>query len=115
MQVTLFWRELRADIPPATMSEYEREDARLEKVAASMPGFVSAKSYTADDGDRVTIVIFESAETQEGWRRLPDHVTAQRWGREEIYERYRSLVLESVRDRNWSRTADRPERSNSGH
>lgn len=103
MHVTLFWRRLRADLTPEDRAIYENEDARLEAIAKAIEGFVSSKSYTAEDGDRVTIVLFESEEAQEAWRRHPEHLAAQRFGRERIYEGYRSMIAESVRDRSWTR------------
>lgn len=106
MHLTLFWRRLRDDLAAEDRAKYESEDSRLEALARSIPGFVSAKSYTAEDGDRVTIVLFETEEAQEAWRRQPEHLVAQRFGRERIYEEYRSMVAASLRDRHWSR--DRP-------
>jgi len=103
MHVTIFWRRLRDDLADEDRVTYESEDARLEGVARAIPGFVSAKSYTADDGDRVTLVLFESEAAQEAWRRNSEHVVAQRFGRRRIYEEYRSMVAVSVRDRTWSR------------
>jgi heme-degrading monooxygenase HmoA len=47
--------------------------AKMSKLAQSMPGYVSHKGLTAEDGERVTIVEFESKETHRAWAENPAH------------------------------------------
>jgi heme-degrading monooxygenase HmoA len=57
-----------------------------------MPGYISHKGFAADDGERVTIVEFESEEAQRAWATHPDHLEAQRKGRKDFYREFRVQV-----------------------
>ena len=50
------------------------------------------------DGERVTIVEFESEAAQRAWSRHPDHVGAQKKGRKDFYSEYRLLVCRVERE-----------------
>lgn len=79
----------------------ERYERRVEEVAAigeSMPGFVSSKDFTAEDGERLTLIEFESAETLAAWRAQAEHRRAQAEGRDEFFECYSVQVCELVRE-----------------
>jgi len=73
---------------------YEETAAGLEAAARAMPGFVDFKSFTAADGERVSIVTFDSPESQAAWRDDPRHRAAQRRGRQEWYAAYHIQVCE---------------------
>ena len=94
MIVTVF----RARLHPDAGDEYLPLLERMVELSKSMPGYISQKRFTADDGERVTLVEFESRETQEAWRRQAEHVAAQRKGRESFYSEYRVTVCEVLRD-----------------
>jgi heme-degrading monooxygenase HmoA len=68
-----------------------------------MPGFVSSKDFTADDGERVSIIEFDSAEALEAWRVQSDHWAAQQQGRHEYYEEYSLQVCDLVRQSTFKR------------
>ena len=70
---------------------------RMIEIASSMPGFVSYKDFAAEDGEFVTLVEFESHETLAAWRNHPEHLEAQRRGREEFFAEYTIQVCEPVR------------------
>ena len=91
--VTIFRNRLRAD-----PGGYADELARMVELVQTMPGFVESKTFTADDGERVTIITFESADGQRAWREHPLHRQAQERGRTEFYENYRLQVCELVRE-----------------
>lgn len=78
--------------------EYHELAGRIESLARSMPGFVSFKTFRAGDGERVSIVEFETAETHEAWRAHPEHVRAQRLGRERFYSEFKIQVLDNPRE-----------------
>ncbi len=75
-------------------------------LAQSMPGFISYKAYTADDGERVSIHEWETAEQLRAWREHPQHLIAQRLGRERYYEQYTSYVCETPRESRFSTRQD---------
>jgi heme-degrading monooxygenase HmoA len=62
MIVTIFRSRLR----PGVDDEYGPTAERMDKLAAAMPGYISHKEFTADDGERVTIVEFASEEAMRG-------------------------------------------------
>jgi heme-degrading monooxygenase HmoA len=94
--LTVFRSRLRPDA-----HAYPHVAERMDVLAARMPGFVEAKTYTSADGERVTVVVFDSWPAHEGWRRHPEHIEAQRQGRAEFYEYYRIDVAETVRGTSW--------------
>ena len=67
-------------------------------MAQAMPGFVSYKLYTADDGERCSVIEFETPEQLLAWRRHAGHAEAQRIGRERYYTEYTSFVGEPLRE-----------------
>lgn len=78
-------------------SEYAERFSFLLELARSTPGFVSFRRYSSDDGERLALVEFESLEALRAWRQHPDHVEAQRLGRERFYEWYDLTICETVR------------------
>ena len=93
MIVTIFRSRLR----PEHEKEYHEWADRMESLASSMTGFVSIKTFYARDGERVSIVEFETAETHEAWRKHPEHKEAQRLGREKFYSEFKIQVLDNPR------------------
>lgn len=98
--VTVFRSRLRADAGP----QYERWAARMESLARAMPGFVSFKTFRADDGERVSIIEFESDEALRRWARHPEHVEAQRLGRSRFYEEFEVTTCAPLRSTSFERT-----------
>jgi heme-degrading monooxygenase HmoA len=81
----------------ADVAAYEKLNERMDALVRDIPGFISATGYRSDDGDEIALVRFESAEALRRWRDLPEHVDAQRRGREEFYAAYDIEVCEVVR------------------
>jgi heme-degrading monooxygenase HmoA len=80
----------------------ETADAMLAR-AQSMPGFVEFKHFRADDGERLSLIRWESAETLRAWAEDPAHLDAQRRGRERWYTAYAIDVAEVVRTSRFAR------------
>jgi heme-degrading monooxygenase HmoA len=66
---------------------------------------VDVKSYTGEDGERLTIVWWKDAETLRRWREDPRHRVAQETGRRLWYEYYAMEVAEVVRESRFTRPA----------
>lgn len=96
--VTVFRSRVRDD----AWEEYEILAARMSMLAESMPGFLERKTFTADDGERVTLVAFASAQEQRAWRDHPEHRAAQRIGIERLYSEYRIQVCEQLDERSYA-------------
>jgi heme-degrading monooxygenase HmoA len=88
----------RSRLKPGIEKEVEEADARMAKLAAAMPGYVSYSQYASADGEGVAVVEFESHETVAAWRAHPEHREAQRLGRERWFSEYRITVSDVVRD-----------------
>jgi heme-degrading monooxygenase HmoA len=91
--VTVFRSRLR----PEAVDEYAPMAAEMSRLAATMPGLVDVKSFTAADGERVTVATFADEESQATWREHVEHRAAQRAGRERFYAEYSIQVCETVR------------------
>jgi len=84
MIVTVFRSRLR----PGVRDEYVVLVDQMEKLARTMPGYISHKGFSADDGERVTIVEFEHEEGMRAWRTNPEHIAAQKLARQKYYTEY---------------------------
>jgi heme-degrading monooxygenase HmoA len=97
--VTVFRSRLRADA-----HAYPEHSARMSERARTMPGYVEHKTFTADDGERVTLVTFADRASHDAWARDPQHREAQRAGIADYYEDYSIAVGEVDRANAWRRT-----------
>jgi heme-degrading monooxygenase HmoA len=98
MVVVVFRSRLRES--PAGYSEQAQ---RMLELARRMPGFISFKAFTSEDGERLTLHEWESLEHLRAWREHPEHRAAQKAGRERYYEEYQLQVLEPVRTARFTR------------
>jgi len=103
MLITVF----RSRVKPETMKEYGEWAARISELAQRMPGHISHKGFVAEDGERVTIVEFESEEAQRAWAVHPDHVEAKKKGRSDFYLEYSIQVCTVQRDSRFPPKQDR--------
>ena len=76
----------------------------MYQLAMAMPGFISYKDFAAADGEGVSIVEFESLEMLAAWRNHPEHLEAQRLGREQFFAEYQIQVCTPVRSYRFSPT-----------
>ena len=96
--MTVFRSRLRDDA-----DAYAEHAARISELARSMPGYVEHKVFTAEDGERVTLVRFADRESHDAWARHPDHREAQRAGITDYYEEYSIAVGAIDRASVWER------------
>lgn len=97
MIVTVFRSRARNDLSAELMERLTRVGARMYELAIAMPGFVSYKDFTSEDGESATIVEFETMEDTLRWRNHPEHVAAQAFGRDDVFAEYNIQVCERVR------------------
>lgn len=102
MIVTIF----RSRLKPEMLSEYLVWAKRMAELAESMPGFISRRHYVAEDGERLTLVMFENEEAQRAWRMHPEHVEAQRKGRNSFYTEYHTMVCTPLRESSYSASTE---------
>jgi heme-degrading monooxygenase HmoA len=85
MYLTVFRNRKRADIDAAA---YAADNTRMEELGRASPGFISIKSFTAEDGEVVTISVWESHEAAQAWGRHAEHRQVQARGQRDYYEEY---------------------------
>lgn len=88
--VTVFRSRLRPD----SLEEYGETAARMNELAVAMPGYVDHKAFTAEDGERVTVVTFADRASHDAWRTHVEHRVAQKRGREAFYATYSLQVAD---------------------
>lgn len=96
--VTVFRSRLRPDAG----QEYVDMAAEMADLAATMPGLVDVKAFTAADGEHLTLVTFAGEESQRAWREHVDHRAAQQAGRDRFYARYSIQACETHRVRSFT-------------
>lgn len=101
MIVTVF----RTRMNPGTQDEYGPMAARMSALARAVPGYISHKGFVADDGERVTIVEFESEEALHAWRIDPGHRVAKKRGVESFFSEFKYQICSVIRERRWAAKA----------
>lgn len=85
MFLVVFRNRKRADMDAAA---YDGDAARMEELARAQPGFISFKSYTAEDGEVIALSEWEDEAGARAWGRHAEHLAVQGRGRAEYYESY---------------------------
>jgi len=68
--ISLFRFRMR-DLTPAQREEYSSTAEQLLTLASAMPGFISFRHYTSDDGELLAVVEFASAEASQRGATIP--------------------------------------------
>ena len=97
--MTVFRSRLRDDAG----HDYGSTADEMEVRARAMPGFVDFKHFVADDGERVSVIVFASRAAHDTWRDDPVHRAAQHRGRDDWYAEYSILVGDVTHERRWTR------------
>ncbi|KJC33303.1 hypothetical protein UB31_04770 [Bradyrhizobium sp. LTSP849] len=103
MIVTVF----RTRLNPGVQDEYAPMAKRMSELAQAIPGYISHKGFVADDGERVTIVEFETEEALHQWRIDPEHAKAKRRGVEAFFNEFKFQICSVIRERVWTAKATR--------
>ena len=101
MFLVVFRNRKRADIDAAA---YGAEGEVMEAMARRQPGFLSFKSYVADDGEVMALSEWDDEDAALAWRRVAEHSAAQSRGRIEFYEDYTLFACKHPRIHRFSRT-----------
>jgi heme-degrading monooxygenase HmoA len=88
MIVTVF----RSRLAPDIQDEYGLMAREMSELAQRIPGYPSHKGFVAEDGERVTIVEFESQEALNEWKVPPRHLQAKRLGFTKFFSTFRYQV-----------------------
>jgi heme-degrading monooxygenase HmoA len=88
----------RSRLNEAFSAEYDRHVATTSALAEGMAGFLGHKMFVAEDGERVTLVEFDSMESQRAWSLSAEHRAAAIAGRRGFYSEYRIQICSVTRD-----------------
>jgi heme-degrading monooxygenase HmoA len=99
-QVVTIFRSRRR---PEGESDYQRVAAAMQAAARDTPGFVDFKTFSADDGEKVSLVTFATPAAHQAWRDDPRHRRAQQQGRDDFYVEYSIQVGECSHVSRWAR------------
>jgi pimeloyl-ACP methyl ester carboxylesterase len=81
---------------------------KMLEAAEGMPGFVSFTTFRAEDGERVPVIEFVSAEALRAWRQPPEHRKAQELGRAAFYAEFQIQVCSVIRQYGFKRSDASP-------
>ena len=95
----------RSRLNPGADEEYGPMAEHMSELARTIPGYISHKGFVAGDGERVTIVEFESEEALHEWRIHPEHAKAKRRGIESFFSDYKFQICSVIRARAWTAKA----------
>jgi heme-degrading monooxygenase HmoA len=98
MILTLFRSRLKADCH----DEYDEQVSLTAPLAETTPGFLGHKVFVAEDGERLTVVEFDSMEAQRAWSLSRAHTEAAKVGRKRFYAEYKVQVCSVVRTSTFS-------------
>jgi heme-degrading monooxygenase HmoA len=100
MFLVVFRSRKRADIDSAA---YSADGASMQALARAQPGFLSFKSYAAEDGEALDLSEWASADAARAWGEHPDHAVTQTKGRAEYYHDYTLYTCENPRTHRFAR------------
>jgi len=81
--------------------DYIEMAQRMLELAEGMPGFLSVDSAREDVG--ITVSYWESLDAIKSWRQHPEHLAAQKRGREEWYEGFTTRICRVKKENRFSR------------
>lgn len=85
MFLVVFRNRKRADMDAAA---YAADADRMPELASQQPGFLSFKSYTADDGEVVALSEWADEAAARAWGKVAKHRAVQGKGRSAYYANY---------------------------
>ena len=94
MFLVVFRSRKRTDIDQPA---YDTQADAMDALARQQPGFLSFKSYAADDGEIVAISEWVDESAAKAWGRVAEHQVAQSDGRAKWYAEYTLFACDNPR------------------
>ena len=88
----------------ADLDGYAAMDKRMGELGREQPGYLGRESRTDADGHELTVLYYRDAESITAWKQHPEHLEAQRLGRERWYAGYHIEVAKVERAYGFERT-----------
>lgn len=67
---------------------YAEMGRRMTELGTAQPGYLGRTSVRGEAGHELTVFYYENPEAIAAWKQVPEHLGAQRLGRERWYSRY---------------------------
>ncbi|MDG2332732.1 MAG: antibiotic biosynthesis monooxygenase [Myxococcota bacterium] len=99
MVIIVFRSRLRTEY----LDEFRPLAQRMLEIAEALPGFISSRDYRDASSESCSVIEFDSLENLETWRKHPEHLEAQRLGRDRFYSEYTLQITQSVRESRFER------------
>jgi heme-degrading monooxygenase HmoA len=93
--------------PSDDLEGYAAMSARMAELGAAQPGYLGRESLTGDDGRDLSVLYYADAASIAAWKAHPEHLEAQRLGRERWYASYSVEVARVERAYAFDRDGDR--------
>lgn len=103
MYLVVFRNRKCVEMDPAA---YSADAARMEELARDQTGFISFKSYAADDGEVIALSQWQSESAARDWARNAEHLVVQSRGRADYYESYTLFTCDDPRVHHFQRKPD---------
>jgi heme-degrading monooxygenase HmoA len=103
MYVNVFRSRKRANYDAAA---YAADAARMEALARAQKGFISFRTYAAEDGETLSMSEWATEEDARAWQRNAEHVAVQSKGRADYYETYTVYSCREPQVRSFNRRGD---------
>jgi heme-degrading monooxygenase HmoA len=82
--------------PQADLAKLHALHQQMVALVSQRPGFVSLKDFSAQDGELLVLAAFDSLASVDAWKAHPEHLAAQRRGREEFFADYHIQVCNVI-------------------
>src|SRR3954447_12739954 len=100
----IFTSRRRQDASAAS-DGYAEMALRMDALARQQPGFRDMLTVRGADGVGITVATFDDEAAAVAWKQHPEHLEAQRLGRERFYDWYRLEITDVTRAYGWERGA----------
>jgi heme-degrading monooxygenase HmoA len=98
---TMIVAVFRNRLVPAAQDEYGTMARQMSELVRGIPGYISHKLFVAEDGERATIVEFESEAALQEWKLHPRHLEAKRLGFTKFFSAFKYQICDVTHARTW--------------
>ncbi|MET9012698.1 antibiotic biosynthesis monooxygenase [Streptomyces olivaceoviridis] len=74
--------------PAADLEGYAAMSERMAELGETQPGYLGRESLTDEDGRDLVVIYYSDEASIAAWKAHPEHLEAQRLGRERWYSSY---------------------------
>lgn len=92
--------------PTADAEGYAAMSERMAELGEAQPGYLGRESLTGEDGRDLVVIYYTDEASIAAWKAQPEHLEAQRLGRERWYSSYSVEVARVERAYGFSRDRD---------